>query len=429
MTSFQLVVWIAGGVLLQVAIYLGIGFLRHWQDYLALRTSVVEGDVVEDGAGIVRTAVHPAAPVAWPGWRDFQVVDKRFEDASQQVCSFYLKPQDGLALPPFLPGQFLTFQLDIASLSGAAPAPVVRCYSLSDSPQSATYRISIKRVPAPGGSGYAPGRSSNYFHDHVGLGSVVRVRAPSGHFHIDLGDAPVVLIAGGIGITPMLSMLNWCVTSQPKREIWLFYGVRDGSELVMWPHLQALAAAHANVHLHVCFSQSRAGDTAMPAGIGTHIHHGRVDVALLRTVLPLKHFHFYLCGPTPMLQSLVPALEDWGVADSHIHYEAFGPASIPRKASQRASLSTSASTEAIVVSFSKSARQVAWTPGSGNLLDFAEAHGIAVNSGCRAGSCGSCQTVIRAGEVVYNQTPDCDPEAGSCLLCVTQPKTNVTLEI
>ena len=85
MTSLQLVVWIAGGVLLQVAIYLGIGVLRHWQDYLALRTSVVEGDVVEDGAGIVRTAVHPAAPVAWPGWRDFQVVDKRFEDASQQV--------------------------------------------------------------------------------------------------------------------------------------------------------------------------------------------------------------------------------------------------------------------------------------------------------------------------------------------------------
>jgi ferredoxin len=81
-----------------------------------------------------------------------------------------------------------------------------------------------------------------------------------------------------------------------------------------------------------------------------------------------------------------------------------------------------------LVTFAKSGKQVAWDPGMGSLLDFAENHGIAVNSGCRAGGCGSCQTPIRAGEVGYTQAPDFDPEPGSCLLCVCTPKTAVTLE-
>jgi len=150
-----------------------------------------------------------------------------------------------------------------------------------------------------------------------------------------------------------------------------------------------------------------------------------VDVALLRRLLPLKPFHFYICGPTPMLLSLVPALEEWGVADSRIHFEAFGPASIPRK---RAPVAPQPVGETMLVTFAKSGRQLPWQPGSGSLLEFAETHGIAINSGCRAGGCGSCQTTIRAGEVTYSQTPDCDPEPGSCLLCVCTPKTDLTLE-
>jgi ferredoxin-NADP reductase len=85
------------------------------------------------------------------------------------------------------------------------------------------------------------------------------VRAPAGHFHIDRSDAPVVLIGGGIGITPMLSMLSWCLTEQPAREVWLFYGVRDGSELMLQPRLEALAAAHHNFHLRFCFSRTSCG--------------------------------------------------------------------------------------------------------------------------------------------------------------------------
>jgi len=422
MTSLQLLIWIAGGILLQIAIYLGIGFVRHWQDYQALRSAAVDFDMAVKPPADAQAPQPKAA--AWPGLRTFRVVDKVFEDANRLVCSFYLAPENGQALASFLPGQFLTFQLDIPSSAGATES-VVRCYSLSDAPQPNTYRVSIKRAPAPRGSGFTPGRSSNYFHDQVTVGSLLQVRAPAGHFHLEPGDAPVVLIGGGIGITPMLSMLNGCLAGNPGREVWLFYGVRDGAELVMLHHLQAQTLVHPNFHLHLCFSHPQLDDLVATSFAQERRHNSRVDVALLRRLLPLKPFHFYICGPTPMLLSLVPALEEWGVADSRIHFEAFGPASIPRK---KAPVAPQPVGETMLVTFAKSGRQLPWQPGSGSLLEFAETHGIAINSGCRAGGCGSCQTTIRAGEVTYSQTPDCDPEPGSCLLCVCTPKTDLTLE-
>jgi uncharacterized protein len=428
MTSLYLLLWIAGGVLLQLAIYLCIVFWRHWQAYRALRNVAAEFDLAVPPEAAPEVA--QSATAAWAGYRTFHVERKVLEDATAQVCSFYLVPEDQKPLPPFFPGQFLTFQLDIPSPQGGTPA-VIRCYSLSDAPHAGSYRISVKRAPAPVGSQVPPGRSSNYLHDHVGVGSPLQVRAPAGHFHIDHSDAPVVLIGGGIGITPMLSMLNWCLTEQTGRELWLFYGVRNQDELVMLTHLKALAAQHANFHLHLCLSNPQAGEADVHSAGPVHHHHSRVDVALLRRLLPLKPYHFYLCGPTAMLQSLVPALEDWGVPDGRIHFEAFGPASIPRKKAAPATGATkqaSAKQDAVLVSFAKSGKQVAWDPGMGSLLDFAESHGIVVNSGCRAGGCGTCQTSIRAGEVAYTQAPDFDPEPGSCLLCVCTPKTAVTLE-
>jgi ferredoxin len=83
----------------------------------------------------------------------------------------------------------------------------------------------------------------------------------------------------------------------------------------------------------------------------------------------------------------------------------------------------------LTINFAKSGKQLPWQPGNGNLLDFAEAHGIAVNSGCRAGGCGSCQTTIAQGEVHYQQAPDFDPEPGTCLMCVATPQTDLTLAL
>ena len=413
MSSLSLLLWIVSGILLQLAIYLGYRFWQHWLDYLALRrTAVPASDEAE--------AMAPA----WQGLRSFQVVQKQVEDAGKSICSFHLAPQDGLPLVPFQAGQFLTFQLELP-VPGGATAAIVRCYSLSDAPDPGHYRISVKRVFAPAGSQFATGRSSNFFHDHVEVGSVLNLRAPAGHFYVDRTDAPGVLRGGGIGLTPRMSMLTACLRERPGREIWLFYGVRNSSEVAWKSELEILAARHSSFHLQLCWSDPLPEDV-----LGRDFQQrGRIDLELLRRQLPLKPFRFYICGPTAMLQSLVPALEDWGVPDQRIHFEAFGPASVRRKSAAPVLATVPDEAASLVVTFSRSGQQLPWQTTAGTLLELAEAQGIKVDSGCRAGGCGTCQTTILAGEVAYRQTPDFDPEPGTCLMCVCTPKTSVSLEL
>ena len=437
MSAWILLMWIAAALLLQLAVFAGIGFVRQWRAYLLLRRLAGAHGLVVDGLavdGVAGADAAPPAPAAWAGYRNFRVVRKVQEDASGQICSFYLAPQDKAPLPAFLPGQFLTLALDIPG-QGGTTAAVVRCYSLSDAPQPEHYRITVKRAAAPANSALAPGLASNYLNEHVAVGDVLRVRAPGGRFHLDRSKAPVVLIGGGIGLTPLLSMLNGCLVQQPGRELWLIYAVNHRDELVMSAHLKAMALEHPNFHLHLCLFEPPAAPaegTGDQASALVHYHQGRADLALLRQLLPLKPYHFYLCGPPAMLQSLVSALEEWGVPPERIHFEAFGPASVQRaQAAAAPNPGPQVASDVgppVMVRFSKADKQFVWEPAMGSLLDFAQASGVRVDSGCRAGSCGSCQTTIRSGEVRYLQTPDFDPEPGTCLLCVCVPKTDVTLE-
>lgn len=421
MTSLGLLLWILLGITLQVGVFLGISFWQRWQTYTRLKQAQPELEEPEGAACAPREET-----AAWSGFRYFKVIRRDIEDSVQQICSFYLVPEDHQPLPSFKPGQFLTFRLEVPKADNSGTEQITRCYSLSDAPQSDHYRVSIRRVPPPPSSGHPPGRSSNFFHDHIPVGTRLQVRAPSGHFYLESGGSPIVLIAGGIGITPLLSMLNWCQAHQPQREVWFFYGVRSGKETAFAAHLHAIAAANPNVHLRLCFSDPLPEDQLDKR----FHHHGRVDVNLFRIELPLKPYHYYICGPKPMMESLVPALEDWGVPDSHIHFEAFGPASIRRRdpAPAPSEIVTEDHVGNITVTFAKSGKQARWSPQSGSLLEFAEAQGITIDSGCRAGSCGTCQTTIRSGKVTYRQSPDFDPQPRTCLMCVCTPKTNVTLE-
>ncbi|MDD3450133.1 MAG: FAD/NAD(P)-binding oxidoreductase, partial [Gammaproteobacteria bacterium] len=270
----------------------------------------------------------PAAEPAWKGFREFTVQRREYEDVNRTVCSFYLAPVDGKPLPPFRPGQFLTFRLSIGNQEPGEPATVIRCYSLSDAPGTDHYRVSIKRVPAPTDHpGVPPGLSSGFFHDRVHEGSRLLVRAPSGHFHLQEDEPlPIVLIGGGIGITPMLSILEYVLEHGGRREVWLYYGVRNGNEHIMKERLRGLAGKHAGFHLHVCYSAPREDDVE---GVD-YQHHGRIDIALLRNTLRLMRHQFYVCGPRPLMESLVPALEAWGVDNGDIHYESFGHAALPK---------------------------------------------------------------------------------------------------
>jgi len=422
MTTGTLALIIAALLITQAAALLVTGYYRRWRQHKAQPT---QGNTHPAGEPPPDTGLQCTEDGrSWSGFREFEVQRKVYEDRERQICSFYLAPVDGRPLPPFQPGQFLTFRLPMERSVGSET--LTRCYSLSDRPRSDCYRVSIKRVAGSSGAdGLPPGRSSNYFHDHMEHGSRLQVKAPSGQFHLDQeSERPLVLVGGGIGITPMLSMLEHLLETGSQREIWLFYGVRNGDEMVMQPRLQHLAELHPNFHLHSCFSQPRENDRP---GID-YRHQGRVDIELLRNTLPMAGYQFYLCGPQPMMQSLVPGLETLGIHPADIHYEAFGPASIPGK-KPHAPAKQVDNDITCEVRFSKSGRQVTWQPGAGSLLELAEAEGIEVDSGCRAGGCGACQTRLESGEVGYDSPPDADIESGHCLLCTSKPKGDLVLQL
>jgi len=415
MTATQLLAYISVALLLQLLA--GAAFTL-WRRPVAARAPPAAS--TEEAATAVKGA--------WSGWRDFVVVRREFEDVAQSQCSFHLQAVDGVPLTPFRPGQYLTFSLktpdDVAGASGGSPT-ITRCYSLSDRPDTAGYRITIKRALAPTDRpDLPPGLSSGYFHDRVHEGDVLQVKAPSGRFFIDLdASVPAVFIAGGIGITPMMSMLGWCLVEQPDRLVHLYFGVRNSKDQAFKRVLEGLAAAHSNFKLNVGYSKPGADDVLDR----DYQHAGFINLAWLRSTLPHGRHQFYVCGPPPMMQSLVPALREWGVQADDIHFEAFGPASV-RPIGPLSNEPAVASAAALDVRCSRSGRTLAWSGQDANLLDFAERHGLAVDSGCRTGSCGTCQTRLLSGVVSYADKPDYDIPDGHCLLCIGRPQSALVLD-
>ncbi len=191
--------WVGGGALLVLAVLLQVLLIT----FDGLKRAAYHGQQRKRELDLLEVRVAAAKKkqeaeeqksLSWKGWRKFVVVRKEYESPDQQICSFYLQPHDGKAIPGFDPGQFLTFQLDIPGQT----KPVVRCYSLSDAPRPDGYRVSIKRVPPPRDKPEAPpGLSSNHFHDNVWVGDILDVKEPSGRFFLDTtNDDPVVLIGG-----------------------------------------------------------------------------------------------------------------------------------------------------------------------------------------------------------------------------------------
>ncbi len=362
--------------------------------------------------------------LSWNGKRKFRIARRVYEDPNNDICSFYLRPHDEKPVPPFRPGQFLTFELPIPGQS----QPVVRCYSLSDGPANEPqYRVSIKKLGAPpkAPEGTPPGLSSNFFHDQLNEDDIVEVFAPAGEFYLEQeSERPVVLIGGGVGLTPVVSMLNWLVSSGSNREIWFFYGVRNRSEHAMYDHLQEIAKENPNVHTVIAYSQPT--ETCVK-GVD-YDHKGFVGVDLMKSVLETNNYEFYICGPPPMMDMVTKALAEWGVPDEDVRFEAFGPASV-KKAGSGEDSKPEAGAPTFEVEFSRSKIKAQWAKNMGTLLDLAEANGVKARFGCRAGNCGTCSTALKQGDVDYVSKPGKEPESGSCLTCIAQPTSNLVLDI
>jgi nitric oxide dioxygenase len=249
----------------------------------------------------------------WTGWREFVVAAKQPE--SEVITSFVLEPADRGPLADFEPGQYISLRLAVPRLG----LQQIRQYSLSDAPNGRSYRISVKREGGtdPAQGGYV----STLLHDEVQVGDTLQLAAPYGNFFIDVNaPTPVVLISGGVGLTPMISMLNRVLQS-PGRQVVFVHGARNSSVHAMKDHLRARAAQHPNFRTFTFYDealpQDRQGrDFDFP---------GLVDIDKIADAVLLADADYYICGPIPFMRLQHDALLRRGIPETRVHYEVFGP--------------------------------------------------------------------------------------------------------
>jgi len=360
----------------------------------------------------------------WKGWRNVRVDACRNE--SPDCRSYRLVPIDGAAFPSFRAGQ---------SLLVGFPDPVTgkritRFYSLSGGPGESYYRITVKRVPG--------GILSNLLHDLVDVNDVIEIQSPRGTFHpqADLQHQPLVLIAAGIGITPMLSMFLENLERTPGRPIDIFYQLRTPGNA---PFLNLL---RQSVHklppglptrLHVYFSQPdrfqlRPGDTL-----------GRLSAQNIIACCGAHAGEYMICGPEDFMTSIAQGLVASGVSTERVHYESFGGKSKGAGAIRVGTQVTTAADEPQImhsndakrthqVVFTTSGREAVWTGEEKSLLQLAERIDLELNSACRVGDCGACRVRLVQGSVTYPAAPTCDVQPGEVVACIARPQSNLRIE-
>ena len=328
-------------------------------------------------------------------FRRFRVARRTQESAS--IVSFDLVPVDGGALTPFVAGQYVTVRLPLPS-----GERLLRTYSLSGDPADNTrWRISVKHER--GGDAVPAGRGSSHLHERVQAGDELELAGPSGAFVCgDEVTRPVVLMSGGVGLTPLVSMLHRlrAMDGAHNRRVYFIHACENGAVHAFRHEVETVAAAHPNVHVHVCYRLPSAEDRAM------------------------KYFDS---------EGLISRL---GIERGRIHYEFFGPATVlednvveaPLSEKPHAEIRMAIDTET-TIRFHPEADPVAWDPACGSLLEFAEQHGYAPAFSCRIGVCNTCVTSLVDGKIEYTEEPLEPPSEGTLLLCCAKPAGSVTLAL
>jgi nitric oxide dioxygenase len=265
-------------------------------------------DILKAREAVLRDEIT-AAEGGWTGWRRFVVADKIRE--SGVITSFILHPEDGGAVLRHKPGQYLTFRL-----KPVGRPELKRNYSISCAPNGESYRISVKRE-ADGQGG------SRYLHDQIQVGDILEATPPAGDFFLpDAPQRPVILLSGGVGLTPMVSMVETIAREHPHLSAHYVHGTVCSDTHAMDAHVRAVSQEHPHIRVTTFYSEPLAHDRLGE----THDGEGFIPVEWLATNTPLKDADVYLCGPKPFLRTFVAGLALAGVPSSRIHYEFFGPA-------------------------------------------------------------------------------------------------------
>lgn len=340
-------------------------------------------------------------------WRPFRVA--RIEDESTLIRSFYLEPDDGAGFNMFKAGQHLPIRVQLAG----EPHKTIRTYTISSAPSDGYYRISVKRE----------GLVSAHLHDRITVGSIIEARRPAGQFTVDTAERrPAVMVAAGVGITPILSMLRHTVyeglRTRCVRPAYVFYAAANRKVRAFDTELLSLAERAGGA---VRLTRILADPEGAVQGRDYEAS-GRIDMDLLRAALPFDDYDFILCGPPAFMQSIYDGLRDLNISDARIHAETFGPASLKRRiAAPHTRAGNPPADVPVPVAFSGSGKEARWKPGEGTLLELAEARGLQPDFSCRGGSCGTCATRIIKGKVAYETPPSFTPADDEALICCAVP--------
>lgn len=356
------------------------------------------------------------------GFERFRVVRRIRE--SQSVVSFELVPVDGQRSLEFVAGQFVALRL---TLPGGES--LLRHYSLSGDPADTTHwRISVKLECAP------PGLGSSYLHQSVGVGDEIELAGPAGKFVCgEDNERPVILLSGGVGVTPLVSMLHRLARASSRR-VHFLHACENSTMHAFSDEVRALAATRSGIDVQVCYRNPLACDEEH----GRYDSKGLLTRELLQSLLPLDDYEVYLCGPPAFMKANWRLLRELGIARERIHYEFFGPATVLEDQANDTfdvvvTLPTApsgvASDTAVTVRFEPHADPLPWNPACHSLLDMAEQAGYAPAFNCRAGLCNACMTPLLSGRVDYIEEPLVPPPDGELLLCCARPATSVTLAL
>lgn len=372
----------------------------------------------------IGSAVRPASPVAFQAqavagsaappaarfnaWSGSLVVTRIFDEVPG-VKTFRLADPAGGGLPfRYLPGQFLTLAVPVAGQM------VKRSYTIASSPAQSLYcEITVRHETG--------GLVSGYLHGQVAVGQRLQVTAPSGKFTFVGDDADsIVLIAGGVGVTPMMGVIRYLTDRSWPGEIFLVYGCKSEDGFIFRPEIEHLMARHPS--LHATFVAEQADPARWPHATG------RITVELLATAVPgIAGRHIHLCGPKPMMEAAKQMLAQLGVPAGQVETEVF----VGKERPPPASTGTVAPAVGVATATFARSRKSASLPPSKTILEAAEDVGVDIEYSCRSGVCGACRVKLLAGtvsmEVEDGLTAE-DRAQNMVLACQAKASSDVTVD-
>lgn len=329
-----------------------------------------------------------------------------------EVKTFRFTMPDRSGLPfDYKPSQFLTLKIETGGQS------VKRSYTIASSPTQRDYiEITVKRE--------AQGVVSRHLHDQLKVGDTVEVSAPAGNFTFTGEESgSIVLIAGGVGITPMMSILRYLTDRCWGGDIYFIFCVRTEAGIIFRNELELLAKRHPNVKLHITLTNPESDDWQGPTG--------RLNQeSLTRFVPDLPARRVHICGPQPMMDATKSLLLELDVPKDMIKMEAFGPAPKKPKAGDAPSANAPSEPADAQVTFQASGK-TAPLPTEQTVLEAAEGAGVEIDYSCRAGTCGACKVKKLKGEVameVDDALDEAEKAEGIVLACQAKSKNDLTID-